>query len=195
MKYLLLFAALSTAIGAVAELKPLKIGEPVPAVALKTAEGKKFDLQAAAKEQPLIVIFYRGGWCPFCNRHLGALQGVEPQLRELGFRIIAISPDQPSELVKSAEEGHLSYTLLSDSRMAAAKAFGLAFTVDDATLEKYKDYNIDLEAASGESHHMLPVPSVFIVGTDGVIDFAHADPDYKKRLAPDVLLNAAHAAL
>lgn len=194
MKSLVVIIALSAATLVSAELKPLKVGAPVPGVILKTAENKNFDLQAAIAEQPAILIFYRGGWCPYCNRHLSALQEIDPKLRELGYQIIAISPDQPSELAKSAEAGHLSYTLLSDSKVEAAKAFGLVFTVDDNTIKKYKKYNIDLEAASGESHHMLPVPAVFIVGTDGVVDFVHADEDYKKRLEPDVLLNAAKAA-
>lgn len=195
MKIIMMITILSAAIAATAEIKPLKVGETIPSVGLKTADGKNFDLQAAAKEQPLVLIFYRGGWCPYCNRHLGALQEIDPQLRELGYRIIAVSPDQSAELAKSAEAGHLSYTLLSDSSVKAATAFGLVFTVDDGTLKKYEKYGIDLEAASGESHHMLPVPAVFIVGTDGVIDFVHADEDYKKRLAPDVLLAAAKAAL
>jgi peroxiredoxin len=194
MKALIATMVLSAAAFTSAEIKPLNIGEPIPAVTLKTANATSFDLQAAIAEQPAVVIFYRGGWCPYCNRHLSALQEIDPQLRELGYQIIAISPDQPSELVKSAEAGHLSYTLLSDSKVEAAKAFGLVFTVDNATIEKYKGYNIDLEAASGESHHMLPVPAVFIVGSDGIIDFAHADENYKKRMEPGVLLNAAEAA-
>ncbi|MDF7808392.1 peroxiredoxin-like family protein [Pontiellaceae bacterium B12219] len=194
MKILILMAALSAAFASTAEIKPLTSGETIPAATLKTADGADFDLQTAIAEQPTILIFYRGGWCPYCNRHLAALQDLDPQLRELGYQIIAISPDQPSELAKSAEGGHLSYTLLSDSKVEAATAFGLVFTVDDATIEKYKKYDIDLEASSGESHHMLPVPAVFIVGTDGVIDFAHADADYKKRIESEVLLNAAKAA-
>ena len=195
MKFMMMMAVLSAAIAATAGINPLKVGEPIPSVGLRTAAGNNFDLQAAAKEQPLVLIFYRGGWCPYCNAHLGQLQEVDPQLRELGYRIIAISPDQPSELAKSTEKGHLSYTLLSDSTVQAATAFGLVFTVDNGTLKKYEKYGIDLEAASGESHHMLPVPAVFIVGTDGVIDFAHANEDYKNRLAPDVLLDVARAAL
>ncbi len=194
MKSLIVTAVLSVAALASAEIKPLMAGEPIPAATLKTADGTDFELQEAIAKHPTILIFYRGGWCPYCNRHLAALQELDPQLRELGYQIIAISPDRPSELAKSTDAGHLTYTLLSDSSMEAASAFGLAFTVDDATIEKYKGYNIDLEAASGESHHKLPVPAVFIVGTDGVIDFAHANEDYKKRIEPDVLLSAAKAA-
>ena len=196
MEKLLLLGMASTALAASAmDLRPLMIGQPIPDVGLRTAEGKAFDLQAAAKNQPLVVIFYRGGWCPFCNAHLGQLQEAGPKLRDLGYRIVAISPDRPEELGKSAEQHALSYTLLSDSSMAAAKAFGIAFKVDAPMLEKLASYNIDIEAASGETHHLLPVPSVFIVGSDGIIDFSYANPDYKTRLAPEVLLAAAKAAL
>jgi peroxiredoxin len=177
------------------EVRPLLIGAEVPNVTLQTAEGKPFDLKAAAAKKPAILIFYRGGWCPYCNLHLGQLQAAEAELLKLGHRILAISPDRPEKLAESEEKGKLTYTLLSDSSMAAAKAFGIAFRVDDATVEKYKGYGIDLEAASGQNHHLLPVPSVFIAGTDGRVNFVHVNPDYKVRLAPEVLLAAAKSAL
>ena len=153
---LMLLGMISTALTLSAmELRPLMIGQPIPDTELKTAAGKAFDLQAAVQEQPVVLIFYRGGWCPFCNAHLGQLQEAAPQLRELGYQIIGISPDRPEELQKSLEKGSLSYTLLSDSSMAAAKAFGIAFEVDAPMLKKLASYNIDIEAASGETHHLL----------------------------------------
>jgi len=195
MKPTLMLVGLWIAMAASAlELKPLMIGEPIPDAPLNTVEGKVFDLRSAAHEQPLVLIFYRGGWCPYCNAHLGQLQEIDPQLRELGYRIITISPDRPEKLQASIDKGGLSYTVLSDSSMAAAKAFGIAFEADAPMLEILDSYNIDIEAASGETHHLLPVPAVFIVGSDGVIDFSYANPDYKIRLAPEVLLAAAKAA-
>ena len=149
------------------------------------------NLPAAAKEQPLVLIFYRGGWCPYCNVHLGQLQEIDPQLRELGYRIVAVSPDRQEKMAESLDKTKMTYTLLSDSSMAAAKAFGLAFEVDAEMLKKLDSYNIDIEDASGEQHHMLPVPAVFLVGTDGVIDFVYANPDYKIRIDPEVLLAEA----
>ena len=113
----------------------------------------------------------------------------------MGYKIIAISPDRPEELIRSSENEKLGYTLLSDSSMKVAEKFGIAFTLDEATLVKYAKYNIDVEAASGESHHMLPIPAVYIVGTDGVIDFFHADENYKKRLSSADVLAAAKEAL
>jgi peroxiredoxin len=195
MKVLLMLIALSAATVAFAEVKPLMIGQPIPEVPLTTVDGEKFNLPAAAKEQPLVLIFYRGGWCPYCNAHLGQLQEIDPQLRELGYRIIAISPDRSEKMAESLDKVKMSYTLLSDSSMKAAKAFGIAFEVGAPMPKKLDSYNIDIEDASGEKHHLLPVPAVFIVGTDGLIDFSYANPDYKTRLAPEVLLAAAKAAL
>lgn len=176
------------------EVRPILIGADVPAVVLETVNGETFDLKAAVATQPTILIFYRGGWCPYCNLYLGQLQNAETKLRNLGYQILAISPDQPEKLRDSGNTEKLTYTLLSDAAMAASKAFGIAFRVDDATVEKYKGYGIDLEAASGETHHLLPVPAVFIVGTDGVISFVYVNPDYKTRLEPEVLIAAARSA-
>lgn len=177
------------------EVRPLLIGAKVPEVTLKTATGKPVNLRKTVMEKPTVVIFYRGGWCPYCNMQLGRLQSIEADLVELGYQLLAVSPDRPDKLAESLKEKDLSYTLLSDADMAAAKAFGIAFRVADATLEKYEQYGIDLEEDSGKTHHMLPVPAVFILGTDGRIKFTYVNPDYKTRLAPDVLLEAAESAL
>lgn len=177
------------------DIRPLLIGSSVPDLTLQAADGNRYDLNAAIGRKPTVVIFYRGGWCPYCNMQLGQLQTLEPELLKLGYQILAISPDRPENLVESVEQHTLSYTLLSDHAMKAARAFGIAFRVDDGTIETYKGYNIDLEAASGEKHHLLPVPAVFILGTDGAIRFTYANPDYKVRLAPEVVLAAAKAAL
>lgn len=178
-----------------ADIRPLLIGATVPQVALQTADGKAFDLSGAVAKKPTVLIFYRGGWCPYCNTHLGQLQTAEAELLKLGYQILAISPDRPEKLGESVEKHKLTYTLLSDHSMKAAQSFGIAFRVDDATLEKYKGYGIDLEAASGQKHHLLPVPAVFIVGTDSIVKFVYVNPDYKVRLEPAVLLAAAKAAL
>lgn len=177
------------------DIQPLSVGAMVPSLTLEDADGNVFDFNKAIKKQPAVVIFYRGGWCPYCNLQLGQLQTVEPNLLELGYQILAISPDRPKKLAESSDKQHLTYTLLSDSTMKAAKAFGIAFRVDDETINKYRGYGIDLEAASGQTHHLLPVPAVFIVGTDGTINYRYTNPDYKVRLSPDELLKAAQAAI
>ncbi len=175
---------------------PIGVGRKIPAVMLTTSAGGEFDLRQNVSRQPTVLIFYRGGWCPFCTLHLAAVGQTQPKLAEMGYQILAISPDRPGELIKSIDKQKLEYTLLSDSNMSAARAFGLAFRVDDDTVKLYKTkYNIDLEASSGRKHHELPVPAAYIVDTSGTIRARYVNPDYKRRIDPDKLLTEARAAL
>ena len=189
--FLLPFAA-----QAAPETNHLAVGQPVPAVVVRTDTGKELQLREAISAKPTVLIFYRGGWCPYCTRHLAALAEAEAELTAAGFQLIALSPDQPAKLRAKPLHQKLRYTLLSDSEMKAARGFGVAFRADDALVAKYKnDYGIDLEGDSGQAHHLLPRPSVFIVDRAGVIRFAHVNPDYKVRLKPEEILAAAKAAL
>jgi peroxiredoxin len=174
-------------------VQPLQPGAAVPAVEVQDLDGRPVDLAAAVKQQPTVLIFYRGGWCPYCNTQLGQLKTIESDLQQLGYQILALSPDRPAKLQPTMARNELTYTLLSDASMQAAKAFGIAFRVADETLKKYDEYGINLEEASGQEHHLLPVPAVFVVDTDGEIRFTHANPNYKVRLAPDKVLEAARA--
>lgn len=173
---------------------PLKVGDSIPDVKLRTEDDKEVSLRKLVSEKPTVLIFYRGGWCPFCNRQLQSLAGIEDDLNKAGVQLLAISMDQPAKLKATPDREKLHYRLLSDSDAAAATAFGIAFKVDDKTVEKYKGYGINLDAASGNDHHILPHPAVFIANTNGVIRFAHFNPDYKVRLEPAKVLEAARAA-
>ena len=173
---------------------PLKVGDSIPDVSLRTEENQEVSLRKLVSEKPTVLIFYRGGWCPFCNRQLQSLAGIEDDLNKAGVQLLAISMDQPAKLKATPDREKLHYRLLSDSDAAAATAFGIAFKVDDKTVEKYKGYGINLDAASGNDHHILPHPAVFIANTNGVIRFAHVNPDYKVRLESAKLLEAARAA-
>jgi peroxiredoxin len=175
------------------EIRPLLVGAKAPALSLKTVKGQSFDLNTAIAKRPSLLVFYRGGWCMYCNTQLGQLVQVQERIKQLGFQIIGISPDRPEKLAESIDKHRMAYTLLSDSTMAAAKAFGIAFRLDDATLAKYAEYGIDLDDASGQSHHLLPVPSIFVVDTNGTIKFQYVNPDYKIRLDPNILLAAVKA--
>ncbi len=176
-----------------AEAKPLGVKSIAPNITLRTTDGKPFSLTAALKKQPTVLIFYRGGWCPYCNLHLASLQKIEPDLKTLGYQILAVSMDKPDGLRVTEDKNQLHYTLLSDSDAKAVRAFGVAYKLDDATVEKYKGYHVDLEQVSGHNHHILPVPAVFLIGTDRIIRFVHSDPDYKVRLSSEKVLEAAKA--
>ncbi len=174
---------------------PIKVGETVPDVILMNVDSQAVKLVDLVKVKPTILIFYRGSWCPYCNTQLGELKTIEGKLAQMGYQLIAISPDLPVNLTSSIERHKLAYTILSDSSAEAARAFGLAFRVDDALYAKYLNYDINLEAASGEKHHILPVPAALVINTEGTVRFAYVNSDYKKRVKTRDLLTAAEAAL
>ncbi len=175
---------------------PILNGEVLPAITLRDVAGEEMNLNAAVAEKPTILIVYRGGWCPYCNTHLGKIQSIQQELVDLGYQILAVSPDRPEKLREAKEAHAFAYTLLSDSSMAAGRALGIAFQVEDALVSKYKkEYGIDLEADSGETHHQLPVPSAFVLDPEGRVQFSYVNPNYKTRVDADVLLAAAKAAL
>jgi peroxiredoxin len=122
------------------------------------------------------------------------LRDTEPQFSSLGFQVIAVSPDQPVKVRETIQKHKITFTLLSDNQMTASRAFRIAYKVDDATLKLLSQNGIDLEGASGEKHHELPVPAVFLVATNGMIQFEYINPDYTVRAHPDVLLAAARAS-
>ena len=175
------------------DVQPLLPGMQAPAFEVFSVEGQPVRFDPENMQKPLVLSFFRGGWCPYCNLHLAELRKAESELKELGFDIWFISIDRPELLYDSLEQPDIGYTVLSDSGLEATRAFGLAFRVSDETVERYKTYDIDLEAASGESHHVLPAPSTFIIASDGMIRFQYTNPDYAVRLHPDVLLAAARA--
>jgi peroxiredoxin len=177
------------------DICPLKVGSHIPDVDLATIDGTTTNLRDRAREQPTILVFYRGGWCPYCNTQLEQLRGVEAELIGLGYQLLAISADRPAKLRESMERHSPGFILLSDSSMAASRAFGLAFQMDQKAVQKYLEYDIDLEAASGQTHHQLPVPAVYVVGTDRLVYFAYAHPNHRIRLDPDLLVAAARSAL
>ena len=175
------------------EVQPLLIGMEAPDFTLRDVENQAFKFESGAQDKPIVLTFFRGGWCPYCNLHLSELRLAEKQLKEMGFDIWFISIDKPELLLESLDDPDIGYTVYSDSSLSATRAFGLAFRVDDELNERYLSYDIDLEKASGENHHVLPAPATYIIGTDGIINFAYINPDYKVRLHPDVLLAAATA--
>jgi len=175
------------------DTKPLSVGNSIPDASLSLPDGTRVKLKEIVAESPALIIFYRGGWCPYCTGHLGELAEIEADLKVLGFQTLAISPDKPEILAVGAEHYDFPYTLLSDSAMDAAKGFGLAFQVDADTVSLYKnEYSIDLEEHSGQTHHLLPVPAAYLVSGSGEIKFAHTDPDYKSRVDLDELKRQAH---
>ena len=199
--WLLLVLSASAARGEIAssaeETHPLAAGGAAPAFTARNADGSDFDFDPGALERPAMLIFYRGGWCPYCNRHLAELRHVVPELEERGMDVYFLSADSPANLssaLKGDAEG-LDYTLLSDARLSAAKAFGLAFRISDDYYRQAKEYGLDLEEASGETHRALPVPAAYLIDAEGMIRFAHANPDYTIRLSVEELRASVDSVL
>lgn len=175
------------------QVQPLLPGMMAPAFTVRDVEGNAVAFDPASLDKPLVLTFFRGGWCPYCNLHLAELRLAEKELSELGFEIWFISIDKPELLYASLDQPDISYTIYSDAQLEATRAFGLAFRLDDETFDRYSEHGHDLEGASGETHHVLPAPSTYIIGVDGIISFQFTNPDYAIRLHPDVLLAAARA--
>lgn len=173
------------------EICPIKIGEKIPSVNVRNLDGENVNLNELTSGKKSVLIFYRGGWCPFCNMQLSSLNNIEKQILELGYQLIAISIDKPEKLKESLDKNQLNYTLLSDSRAEASIEFGLAFKVANDYNKMLLSHNMNLEEASGEKHHILPVPAVFIVDENSIIQFEYVNPNYKVRLNEQILLKAA----
>ena len=168
--------------GTAEQTTPLKTGEQLPDVWVTDAKGKSITLKSFHEKGPAVIVFFRGSWCPICTRHFRDLIKTHPEIVSLGATLVAISPDTAENTQINMAKLKTPFPLLSDSKLSAAKAFGLAFQVDDTTLTKYRGFGIDLEKASGQQHHALPVPAVYIVDRSGKIVFAHSNPDYTRRL-------------
>ena len=173
-----------------AKVTPIALGALAPAFTAKEVDGRPFRFDPKALQQPTLLIFYRGGWCPFCNAHLQQLRTVEPQIVAMGYRVLFLSTDRPEILYSSLKE-KVDYHILSDASMDAARAFGVAYRLDDASFAKMKSFGVDLEATQGATHHELPVPSVFIIDQAGIVRFRHFNPNYRVRLDAASVLAAA----
>lgn len=177
------------------EICPILVGTELPDATLRNIEGEEVQLHALTEGKATVIVLYRGGWCPYCNRQMKGLAVAEEELREMGFQVLAVSPDDPAHLSKTMNKHDLPYSLLSDSKMAFTDAIGVGFKVDDKTIRRYKTYGINLEKSSGEAHGRLPVPTVLLVDDEGTVHFVYANPVYKVRLNEGVLLAAAKAML
>lgn len=168
------------------DISPLLCGEKIPMAVLVDVSGKRFDLNRAISQKPTILVFYRGGWCPYCTRQLSGLQEAFPGLEEMGYQLIAISTDEYEGLMKAAAKEKLSYTLLSDADLSLSKQMGIAYKAP-------KDYWEMLPKTTGgkDTDLLLPVPSVFILDQKGIIHFEFINPDFKQRLSSNLLLAAA----
>ncbi len=172
------------------DICPLQNSSNVPDCTVASADSSEVKLNEYIGQKPVVVVFFRGGWCPYCTRHLSALQTIHNEIDTLGYELIAITPDAVEHLDSADHRaGGLKYTLFSDPDAKAIQAFGIGWKVNDELFNKYKnEYSMDLEWWSNSKHHILPVPAVFVI-KNGEIRYQHVDPNYSRRLSGNVLLS------
>jgi peroxiredoxin len=178
-------------------IEPLQAGDKAPRFIVETVDGEAFDFNPRSLERPVVLLTFRGGWCPFCNMYLSDMRHVIPEIRELGVDVLFLSGDRAELLFDSLNQetkedvAGLDYTILSDADSQAAIALGIAFRASERTINRRKQKNQDIEGSSMLKHGVLPVPAVFAINRDGVIKFAYTNADYKVRLPADELLAVA----
>ena len=162
----------------------LKKGEKLPEFSLKNATGQEVNVYDILKNGPLIISFYRGAWCPYCNLELRAYKELLPEIKKAGADFIAISPELPDVSMSLAEKHNLDFQVLSDIDNKLAKELGLVFKLEDDLIEVYKSFGIDVDTAQGNTNKELPLPATYVIGADGIVLLAEVDTDYTKRLEP-----------
>jgi len=163
-------------------------GDTIPSFSLPNATGQNVPIQKLLKSGPVVISFYRGGWCPYCNLELRALQAALPEIQALGANLVAISPQTPDNSLSIAEKHHLSFEVLSDVGNQVARQFGLVFTVPETLRPIYQSFGIDLPAHNGDDSFELPIPATYIVNCNGTIVHAFVKVDYQQRQDPEGIL-------
>ena len=173
----------------------LKVGDKVKDGVVKDHFGSEVSLSSLWRSGPVLVIFYRGGWCPFCNTQLGQLKKIEKQLTNMGFQLLGVSTDNANDLQTSLKKHQVNYQLISDYHSTLSQAFGLAYFTSQKTTERYlnklKLSNPLQKNARNEDRLVLPVPAVYIIDKNGLVQFNYVNPNYKVRLHEALLLKAA----
>ena len=170
-----------------------KAGDKAPAFQLSDPDGTIVDSRDLLAKGPLVVTFYRGVWCPYCNMELAAMQAALPAIAARGAHVVAISPQTRPNSRKSTRQNALTFPILSDEKGSVADAYGLRFALPDDLVALYKSLKNDLPAFNDDPAWTLPMPARFVIGMDGVIAYAEVNPDYTQRPDPSELLPALDA--
>lgn len=170
--------------------KSLKVGDQAPEFSLPDDKGLLRTSRALLSDGPLVISFYRGGWCPYCDLELRALQRLYPEIKSLGGSLVAIAPELPEKVKKTVESKLLEFPVLSDCGNVVAKSFGLVFSLAEVLRPVYAAFGFDIPDYNGDQSYELPMPATYIIGTDGRIVWSFVDEDYTKRGEPAEILNA-----
>ena len=192
MKNLLIIAMLFIGFTATAqrEQSSITVGEKAPTFMAKDQNGKTVSSKDILANNQLIVVFYRGQWCPYCNKHLMHLQENVEKFNEAGAKLVAVSPELPEYVDKTVEKSSARYPVLYDKDGKIMKQFGVEFMLPLNLQKKYKKYGVDLSVTNGNNDQLLPVPATYVIGKDGKVKYVQYDPNYKNRsTAKDILMH------
>ena len=170
--------------------KALNVGDVIPNFSLPNALGKPIELQQLLKAGPIVISFYRGQWCPYCNLELRALQQSLAEIENLGATLVAISPQTPDNSLSTVEKNELTFEVLSDVGQEVAQKFGLVFVVPEELRPIYQGFGIDLPGHNGDDSFELPIAATYVVAPSGQVVHAFVDADYTKRLDPEEIVAA-----
>ncbi|HWC52385.1 MAG TPA: peroxiredoxin-like family protein [Chitinophagaceae bacterium] len=159
----------------------LFINSKAPDFRAKDQTGLEVHLKDLLKKGKVVLIFYRGQWCPYCNRELKRLEDSMQQIISKGATLVAVTPEKPESITKTIEKTSASYSILYDDQLKIMKAYDVAFEVDENTLTRYHNTGIDIEANNGKNGKYLPVPAVYIIDQESTITYRYFEPNYKKR--------------
>ncbi len=168
----------------------LAVGAVAPDFVLPDATGGKVALSSLLAKGPVVLAFYRGGWCPYCSLELRTLQARLADITAADAALVAVSPQTPDNSMSTAEKLELAFPVLSDVGNVVARAYGLVFTLPEDLRQVYAGFGLDIPAANGDSTFELPVPATYVIGTDGKVAWRFADADYTKRAEPDDVIAA-----
>ena len=169
--------------------KALQVGQKVPDGVLPNAFGQKIAIQDLYAQGPLVISFYRGSWCPYCNLELRAQQAILPELQALGAQLVAISPELPDHSLDLKEKLALEFEVLSDSENAYARSLGLVFEVNPDLQSLYRGLlNLSLTQHNGSEKAELPIPATYVINRSGKVMLAHIQADYTQRMEPESIL-------
>jgi peroxiredoxin len=189
-KYLLFTTALFFSLQLLAQTG-LKKGETAPGFVANDNSGKSLDLKTLLKSHKAVVLFfYRGQWCPYCNKQIKKLQDSLQLLTNKGAYVIGVTPETADNINKTIDKTHASFSIIQDKDYKIMKAYDVNYTVNDEMFSKLQKYGIDLEKNNGNKDHVLPVPATYVIDHSGKISFVHFDKDYTKRPSISTLLNA-----
>ena len=166
----------------------LQVGDNMVDFTLPNALGTTVTLSDYLGKGSVVISFYRGGWCPYCNMELRALQNTLSSLKELDVTLLAISPETPDNSLNAKEKNALEFPVLSDIRNVVAKEIGLVFQMPEDLREVYHSFNLDVPKHNGDQNYELPMPATYIVNSEGVITYAFVPEDYTERADPEEIL-------